>query len=275
MIKKNYALYFLLTIITVFVFSSCEKKTEVDNETKSVLDNAISLQHLTSILPFLNEQGLSYSPIKKTTGCSSITQLVGDTIDANNDKEFDNGPINFQIDFGTGTCPSAEGITRSGSLKVAMSKKWSAYNHTITVNFINYKEDNVSYSGVIEIARKDSTKYDYIIKNVILNNGEYSIVFSAELTIHQNAGYQTKEIIADDSFKITGTTSGTNSQKRAYTSTITSELTKRPSCRYISSGKCSVTPNGLKARTVNFGDGNCDDEATYLMDGQTVTFKLN
>lgn len=275
MIKKTNALYFLLSIITVFVFSSCEKKTEVDNETKSVLDNAISLQHLTSILPFLNEQGLSYSPIKKTTGCTSITQLAGDTIDANNDKEFDNGPINFQIDFGAGTCPSAEGITRSGILKVAMSKKWSAYNHTITINFMNYKEDNVSYSGVIEIVRKDSTKYDYNIKNAILNNGEYSIVFSAELTMHQNAGYQTKETIVDDSFKITGTTSGTNSQKRAYTSNITTELIKRPSCRYISSGKCSVTPNGLKARTVNFGDGNCDDEATYVMDGQTVTFKLN
>jgi len=273
--KHNYLLLFAFITLIVFSFSSCEKKIEADNETQSVLDNSRSLQHIVSILPFLNELGLSYSPIKKTTACTSIIQLVGDTIDANNDKEFDNGAINFQMDFGTGTCPYPEGITRSGKIKVSMAKKWSAYNHTVTVNFMDYKEDDVTYTGSIEIVRKDSTKYDYNVNNVTITNSNFSIVFSAKLAISQTQGFQTKQNISDDLFEIAGETSGTNNQKRTYKAAISSELIKRASCRYISYGKCSVTPNGLKARIVNFGNGNCDDEATYIMDGQTITFKLN
>lgn len=36
-----------------------------------------------------------------------------------------------------------------------------------------------------------------------------------------------------------------------------------------------VTPNELKTRKVNFGANECDDEATYSMNDQTITFKIN
>jgi hypothetical protein len=42
----------------------------------------------------------------------------------------------------------------------------------------------------------------------------------------------------------------------------------------MTSGTVDVTPDGFKTRTVDFGNGACDDDATYTVNGQTISFKL-
>jgi hypothetical protein len=35
-----------------------------------------------------------------------------------------------------------------------------------------------------------------------------------------------------------------------------------------------LTPDGFKTRTVDYGNGVCDDNATFTVNGSTVAFKL-
>lgn len=53
-----------------------------------------------------------------------------------------------------------------------------------------------------------------------------------------------------------------------------SPLVKKASCQFISSGILNLTPDGFKTRTVDYGNGNCDDDATLSVNGNTVAFKL-
>lgn len=269
--KKN----LLILSAIVLLFSSCEKKIETDNETQSVLDNAIATQNLVSLFPYLNEQLSNYSIVKKTNSCITISQLNGDTTDANGDKTFDNGPINFVVDFGDGSCASSDGITRSGKLKVTMAKKWSVLSHSVTVDFIDFKSSGLSHLGTIKITRTDSSKYNFDIKPTTLKADYYQIDFEAVFNLYQTHGGNTKSDTSDDVFEITGSASGKNRQKRTFNSKITYQLIKPGNCKYIVSGILEVTPNELKSRKVNFGANDCDDEATYTMNDQTITFKLN
>jgi hypothetical protein len=267
----------LLILSTVAIlFSSCEKKIETDNETQSVLDNAVATQNFVSVFPFINEQCLNYSVVKKTNSCTTTSQLTGDTTDANGDKVFDNGPINFIIDFGDGSCASSDGISRSGKIKVTMAKKWSVLSHSITVEFIDYKSNGSNCLGSLKIIRTDSSKYNFEIKPSSFKNDFYQIDFEGTFVLFQTHGENTKSDLSDDIYEITtGNASGVNRQKRTFTSKITTSLIKPSNCKYIVSGILEVTPNGLKSRKVNFGANDCDDEATYTMNDQTITFKLN
>jgi hypothetical protein len=79
---------------------------------------------------------------------------------------------------------------------------------------------------------------------------------------------------ADDVISITGNSSGKNRLGRTFTTDITSGLIKRSDCKYITSGTLELTPEGLRTRTVDFGNGTCDDDATFTVNGQTISFKL-
>jgi hypothetical protein len=272
---NSITLKLLILSTVVILFSSCEKKIETDNETQSVLDNAVATQNFVSVFPFISEQCLNYSVVKKTSSCTTVSQLTGDTTDANGDNVFDNGPINFLIDFGDGSCSSADGISRSGKIKLTMAKKWSVLSHSITVEFIDYKTNGLNCLGSLKLTRTDSSKYSFEIKPSSLKSDYYQIDFEGNFTLYQTHGENTKSDLSDDIFEITGNASGKNRQKRTFTSKITYPLIKPNSCKYIVSGILEVTPNELKSRKVNFGASACDDEATYTMNDQTITFKLN
>ncbi len=266
--------FLLILSASLLLFSSCEKKIETDNETQSVLDNAVATQNLVSIFPYINVQLSNFSAVKKTYSCSSISQLNGDTTDSNGDKIFDNGPINFVLDFGDGSCSSADGVSRSGKLKITMAKKWSVLSHSVTVDFIDFKSNGLSHFGSIKITRTDSSKYNFDIKPTTLK-GDFQIDFEGAFILYQTHGENTKSDSSDDIFEITGSASGKNRQKRTFTSKVTYQLIKPANCKYIVSGMLEVTPNELKTRKVNFGANECDDEATYSMNDQTITFKIN
>ena len=284
--KKNIFLYTLAVISAIMILNSCKKKTVVDDETQSVVDNAVCEQQFMAITPVVSEKGINESGIKRVSASCGTWTILGaisgtntpniasDTI-VNASGFYQNGPVSFNIDYGTG-CLSFDGLSfKTGIVKITSAKRWSTYNTPVTIDLQNYKVNNVTYSGQIIITRNDSITLTTQVINGHCTNGSWTIDYEGTKTIKQIGGYSTKNTEADDIISITGNSSGKSRLGRTFTSTITSPLIKKSNCKWITSGSLDLTPDGLKTRTVDFGSGTCDDDATFTVNGQTISFKLN
>ena len=284
--KKNIILSVSLIFSALITLNSCKKKTEVDNETQSVVDNAICELQFMAITPVVNEKGINQAGIKRTSASCGTWSVLGaisgtntpnvatDTLDSNGDGFYDNGPVSFQIDYGTG-CLSFDNLSfKTGIIKITSAKRWSTYNNPVTIDLLNYKVNNITYSGQIIITRNDSVTLTTQVINGHCTDGSWNIDYEGTKVIKQIGGYSTKNTEADDVISIDGNSSGKNREGRTFTTSITSSLIKKSNCKYITSGTLDLTPDGFKTRTVDFGNGTCDDDATYTVNGSTVSFKL-
>ncbi|MDF2450746.1 MAG: lipoprotein precursor [Bacteroidota bacterium] len=283
--KKNIIISAILIASSIITLDSCKKKEAADSESQSVVDNAICEQQFMAITPVVNEKGINQAGIKKVNSCGTwiilgalgngtITPSANDTIDSNADGFYDNGPVTFQFDYGTG-CLSFDGVSyKTGAINITTAKRWRAYNNTVTIDLLNYKVNNVTYSGQMRISKPDSVTFTMEVINGHCTDGNWNIDYACSKTVKQIAGFNTKTDESDDVISIEGNSSGVNREGRSFSTSITSPLIKKSSCKWITSGTLDLTPSGFKARTVDYGAGGCDDDATYTVNGQTISFKL-
>jgi hypothetical protein len=273
--KKTIILSSILIASSIISLNSCKKKTAVDSETQSVVDNAICEQQFMAITPVVSEKGIQENGIKRmTSSCETFTVIAGDTTDANGDKIFDNGPVTFQIDYNNGGlgCLSPDGLSlRTGQINITTPTKWSATTHSvITTDLVNYKVNNITYSGQIKITKPNLLTLTTQVINGHCTNGTWNIDYECTKTITQKGPVTSP----NDVVWIEGSSSGKNREGRNFTTNITNKLVKKIDCKFITSGSLDLTPDGLKTRTVDFGNGTCDDDATFSVNGQTISFKL-
>ena len=285
--KRNIILSTVLIASSIITLNSCKKKQEVDNETQSVVDNAICEQQFMAIQPVVNSKGISEKGIKRTMssceswnilgalGNATITPSANDTIDVNGDGLYDNGPVTFQIDYGTTGCLGNDGVLKYGKINITLAKRWSVLtNNQITVDLVSFKSAGTTYSGQIKITRPDAVTLTVEVINGHCTDGSWNIDYAATKTVKQiGPGVSTPDE-SDDEIEITGNSTGTSREGRAFSTNISSALHKKSSCKFITSGTLDLTPDGFKTRTVDFGSGTCDDDATYTVNGQTISFKL-
>lgn len=281
--RKSSFLSLAALISAAAFFNACKKKT-VDNETQSVVDNAICEQQFMAIQPTVNTKGIQEKGIKKINSCEiwnilgavSGTNTPNPTLDTivNSSGNYQNGPVTFQIDYGTVGCIDIDGRIRTGKINITTAKRWSSLNTQVTVNFLNYQVNGITYSGQVVITKIDSVTINTQVTNGHCTNGAWNIDWACNKTLKQTAGYATKTDPSDDEYQITGTSNGKSREGRTFTSQIVSPLVKKNSCQYITSGTLNLTPDGFKTRSVDFGNGTCDDDATFTVDGQTIPFKL-
>lgn len=82
--------------------------------------------------------------------------------------------------------------------------------------------------------------------------------------------------IYDDVWEVTGSADGINTDGRAFDVDITTTLRVQWCEPYIevTQGIVEIQPEDLKLRTVDFGDGTCDNEATAAIGNKSYTYKL-
>jgi hypothetical protein len=275
----------MIVVSSILIINGCKKKAEVDNETQSVVDNAMTEQLFMSIQPTVSEKGIKENGIKRTSASCETWTILGaisgtntpnvaiDTL-VNASGFYQNGPVSFEIDYGTTGCLGSDGVYRKGKLKITTAKRWKKYGNTITVDLIGFNANSMDLSGQVKITYSDSVTLATEIINGRCSNGTWQIDYSGVKTMKQIAGYSTKQDGSDDIYSIGGTTTGKNREGRNYTTTITNNLIKKSNCKWITSGTLESSPDGFRTRTVDFGNGSCDDDATFTVNGQTISFKL-
>jgi hypothetical protein len=278
--KKISVLSAIVLASSIVLIYSCKKETkEVDTETQSVVDNAICEQEFMQIQPTTNNMAIKTKGTGATRlatgselmgGCDTLTYISGDTA-------FMGAPPTFEFDYSNCTLANVDGVIRTGKVRMTFVGKPKVVNSKTIIKLINYKINNaITYSCdsivVTTLSNSIPTKSFrvQIIGGMCIGNG-WTVKYNSDKTITVNT--QSTVMLSDDVTTVTGTASGTNRNGKNFTVNVNS-IEKPANCRWITKGTVDVTPDGFSVRTVDFGNGNCDDDATFTVNGQTIAFKL-
>lgn len=304
----------LVFAVASFVLSSCRKKEETpdnpaivqDTEQSTSEDNNRAESYVSDIESIggqVSDEG-SLSTFKtsgssdialETAGCASLI-FSGQS---------------FTVDFGTSGCVGSDGRTRTGKLiyNFAASSSSTALHYrnpgfNMTVTSQNYVVD--SYSVNIINKTISNTTPNTIPSG--LNPGTnltWAITASVTIVKPNNAGTitwscnRTKELMnTNDSIcyrgqnlainwskaivKLNGSSSGVNARGENYTA-VASNLVRNFNCspdpirvhrHPFISGTITYIPGSRPTRTIDFGNGACDLNATVTINGNSYAIVL-
>ncbi|HRH66105.1 MAG TPA: hypothetical protein PLU53_07395 [Bacteroidia bacterium] len=182
------------------------------------------------------------------------------------------------IDFGTG-CTGQDGRVRSG--KVIVNYSGGGYfspGSVWTITFDNYYVDGRHVEGTRTVTNNGlnnsgnmNWSIDAVNMKVTRSDGSWR-TWNSQRTREMIQGYG-DSLLVNDVYKVNGTASSTHSSGGVFSALIT-DLIRDNSCHWITSGTIAITPSGGIVRTIDFGNGSCDDLATVTKNGTTVTFHL-
>jgi hypothetical protein len=186
-------------------------------------------------------------------------------------------PNTLTIDFGDGC--DFRGLFRSGKIIVYQTAPMNESGASRTVTYEDYFTDEVQHTGtkVLTNAGFDEegnvTFTRYVDIQLTFPNGQVAS-WTSEYIRTQVAGADT-DILSDDVFEITGSSSGINRKGNEFSSKIIESLVKRRDCRWVSEGIITlevVTANGTLTRTIDysFPNGECDNLAEVMLANGTV-----
>jgi uncharacterized Ntn-hydrolase superfamily protein len=153
--------------------------------------------------------------------------------------------------------------------------------HTITYdNYIVNGNQLTGSKTVTNMGMNNAGNYYYNIEvndtlwsGVIANNTGYRSWTSNRVRTWVS-GYNTVQR-SDDSYDITGSATVRRMNGHTFTVNISSALRLAVGCPWMEQGTVQVTPqSGNNVRIIDFGNGNCDSEATLTINGNTYHITL-
>ncbi len=275
-------------IILVFVFvaglfslQSCSKADDEKNndgitktETTDYLNllGAFNLSDVDDALATDETGNLLSDQLKSTEGrCFTITR------DENEDGSF--WPMSWTVDFGDGTCECACGHSRSGKIHVTLSAWWKNEGSLREISFDDFHFDGYKLEGTKTILNKGLNDDGNMVFEKKLTDGKItyedgtSMSWSCTKEAEQIEGGGTF-LFFDDVWSVTGSGSGVNIDGNNFKMTITSPLIYKNGCFYPVSGVITIEADGEEIKTIDYGDGECDNKITVAVGDQTVEIEL-
>ena len=167
----------------------------------------------------------------------------------------------YVVDFGNGVV-GTDGVTRKGSIIFSASDKVITTGATVSATLSNYSRDDKPVQGALTLTVKSAnmSTQEVTVGVQILNfNFNNEFTFSADKDLTWNFGYFTFFDTSDDSYRLSGTASGTDvATGNAITTTINpaSALLYDRSCQYgMVSGIIDIT---LTGDSLDYTGGNID-----------------
>jgi hypothetical protein len=271
----NIRIFSFFLILVLFFSNSCKKK-EIDNETNSILDFIICDQEFLRIPMLLNSKAVVQPGVLRINGnlktysasCPKDT-LVGDTTWLS--------PLNLpgiSMNYGAGCTDDVDGKTRYGKIETRFSKSFDSIGCVVTFVLTNYAVADLSFNGTIKLTKTGNHTYHYSVQNGQCTSSAWSISYNTERDLTWTTGFSNLLTSTEDVFEFTGTAEGVNREGRKFTVKTTSAVEKKADCKWIQKGVLEITPEGLKTRIIDFGNGTCDNEAVFSIDNKTLRFLM-
>lgn len=260
----------LLLIIAGFAVSSCKKKTEDLQQTAK--DNSIAESAFNDIY---NQVESSYYSSTQNKNLTSTCAIV--TIDKPDTTNF---PKLITIDFGTG-CTDNWGVVRSGKIIANITGKYRESGTVITVTLENFTRNGNAITGKKTITNNGPNSAGHVIFTINVNDASITtdkgtISWSSGRQREWISGFDTKwPNVSDDEFLITGSVAGVNSLDREFSIEITTALDIKRNCKWITAGVIEITTEFGQTRTLDYGDGLCDDKAILHIRNKTKEITLH
>jgi hypothetical protein len=265
--------FFLLAAFTLssFLFVSCTKEDAVAATDNTPIVASASID-LVNELDIQTGNDVSYKNLtSKKTGKSLTTSCATVTMDP----QTSTFPKTFYVDFGTTGC-TTNSITRKGKLKITFSGYITETGSTMTIERLDYYVNNNKVEG--KIVYKNTTtnepQWTRTVTGGIFTNAKNEVYLnSGTHTVKQTDGISTLTL-DDNIYQMTEGTHTVSKQNGAkITLTVSEPLVKKFSCDYVSKGKLKVESTLLNG-IIDYGTGDCDNNATYTQNGIVYPFTM-
>ncbi len=271
--KLKLALPFLAGVI--FFLGSCSKDNSTTPTFTTVQDDAYAESIFDNVTSLTNEAyDLSSTNFKSTEGHIFLSSCATVTLDTT---VF---PRVLTIDFGDTNCLGNDGRYRRGKIFVSFTGRYRKPGTIITTTFDNYYVNDNQVEGTKVVTNNGFNDEGHMSWTISVNgvitlaNGKGTITWKAQRTREWVEGIDTPHNRWDDVYLITGQASGERANGLHWTREITNPLKVKLACRFIVSGTIEIKPEGKPMRTLDFGDGECDNLATVTVNGKTYTIHL-
>ncbi len=273
---------FVSRMLTIAAIASsfiigCNRADSLDNDTaESMLRQSSDVESNYDDMQCISDQAFagSISSFKNgdisdiTSGCATITR--------------DDVAKTILIDFGTTNCTGNDGRDRRGKILVTYTGAYREVGTVITISPDNYFVNDNQIAGTKVIKNLGDTDGDTFIEYQVTTNGTVTladnkgtITFTADKYREWVAGEATEER-SDDEYNVWGTGAGTHTDGKGYTAVVdeANPLHRIMGCRHWVSGILNLTPTGKPTRSIDFGNGTCDDKAVVTVNGRSINITL-
>jgi len=273
---RNISLIALLFVASITLFTNCKKDDNKEDQTKetSVDRNLVFAERTFNDIGNYTAEAMSAGKGKLKSGETTLLQGSGCLIIS-----FDLTAVPYKliIDFGSTNCLCEDGLYRRGKIIVSytegISDSLATLNTTLENFFIN---DNqiigtrvLTYKGHNQAGHAN---WDVTVNgSIVLASGEGIITYQASHNSEMIEGEYT-QVYSDNVFSVTGSANGTAITGQAFSSVITTPLISKMTCSHFVSGIVEITPAAEPMRSLNYGNGECDNKATVTVSG--ITFEI-
>ncbi|MEQ8475139.1 hypothetical protein [Fulvivirga sp.] len=177
------------------------------------------------------------------------------------------------LDFGDG-CIDANGNVRKGKIFISHVGSFFLPGSTTTLTFEDYSINDIQVEGKRTVTNITEDDRDTLSFSVMLEGGKVTWpdgTFATREVDHVRVWERALNPI-NDRILVSGTASGTTRRGVTYASAIAEDLVFVKNCRR--SRRAGLPVDGVnvittsnKVITLDFGDGECDNEVTITVDG--------
>jgi hypothetical protein len=210
------------------------------------------------------------------TGIKLVMDSITITVDRVGLNDY---PKNICLDFGTGVTVK-RGNRLKGKIYISISNKMSIANSSRTFKFVDFFVNDNAVKGskvVTYMGLNAATKPYWTItaSDTIIHADGNKVIWNTKRVRTRIDDNNTPKIYWDDTYSITGTTSGVNAKGVAYTMVIqdTNPLIINGNFPFFTKGSVVITTDN-KTVLVDYGDGTKDALATATINGVTKQFNL-
>jgi len=269
MIMKKFRFPFLFVIVLAFVGQGCEKWRD-NRDPQTAVDNALAESSFNDVIRILISESKEYEGFPSNADtCSTLTATT----------TSGGYPVTIRVDFGTTSCATNYNFDRKGVMNVEISQPFSTEDAQATVTFEDFYVHEYKVEGTVTLTNlglmNNVTNYRVVISDgKVTSPTDEVISWNADLNYERSYGQESPDFVWDDIYSVTGEAAGVSVDGRSFTTTIKEALSFEMVCRWISKGKSEVSPEELKTITVNYGSGNCDNDAEAEVGKKEYSLKL-
>lgn len=274
----NLKLIALLSALFLFIMSSCKKDettqpTPVTPTFQSEADNAELDRENSNIFSYVSSTGDTSSDVRSATSpltaCAtiSVSPLIG-------------WPRLLTIDFGpVNNNACGDGRYRRGIIYALFYSSWFYHQpgDSVIITTNNYYVNNIKHDGTRKIFIQDSITIRVVAINVRATWPDNSFAtWNCDRTRKFIAGRNTPYNYLDDVYEHAGSANGANRLGETYTlETRTGfPLVQKMNCNWLVQGILDFHPANLATRTINYGNGNCDNQAVVTINNVDYNITL-
>lgn len=277
-------MYLLVAAVasTTILTTSCEKDDDdpnaADAQTKASMDYSTAENSWKDIVAVNDESANENPGLGKNTIADGILGTCAEvSVDSSRN------PKTMTITF-TGNCTGNDGRIRFGKLNVQLYGKYHTKGSYAVITLDGYgvivNGDSVKQEGKLTVKNMGTNTagkqvFDLVVENHKVTFNTHSWTWNSTRSYEWTDGYNTPLIAIDNVWDITGSAVGVKSDNTTYSLTIVKPLNVAILCKWIRAGSINIQYNAGTTQTLDFGSGNCDNNATCSVGGKTYDFKMN